>query len=143
MIAIIFGSIFLVGVIALLVVAARGGAKLQNERRRKMESARPATAVVTQIEETGEGRDLALGEFRRYAVTLDVRDGQKRSTKTSVWNVKADATALATGAEVQVRIDALDDETVYPAFVGAGYEWLSVRRQEALNPGEVPSEPAV
>jgi Na+-transporting methylmalonyl-CoA/oxaloacetate decarboxylase gamma subunit len=133
-IAIVFGSIFVLGVLALLVVAARGGGRLRTQRRTKVETARPATARISEIEETGSGRDVALGEFRRYALTLDVRDGTTRSTLRTVWNVKADA-PIAAGADIDIRIDTSDD-AIYPAFDGAEYEWLKVRRDEALAPAD-------
>ncbi len=112
-------------IVVFFIYASKGGAKLLAEREAKLAKAEKGKAVIigshaAGIRGTGNG-----GHYQGYEFTLDVSNAYKAPYRAKcVWEVyPMGAPKVQNGMEVNVKIDAEDDQLVYPMEDGLAFSW--------------------
>ena len=121
--------LIIVGVFAAIIVffmyASKSGAKMLAEREARIARAEKGKAIVigshaAGIRGTGNG-----GHYQGYEMTLEVSNAYKEPYRAKcVWEVyPMGAPKVQNGMEVNVKIDAEDDQIIYPMDNGLALSW--------------------
>lgn len=112
-------------IVIFFIYASKGGAKLIAEREARIAKAEKGKAIVigshtAGIRGTGNG-----GHYQGYEFTLEVSNAYKEPYRAKcVWEVyPMGAPKVQQGMEVNVKIDAEDDQILYPMDDGLAFSW--------------------
>ncbi len=105
--------------------ASKSGAKLLAEREVKINKAEKAKAIIVGSHQVGLRGTGTGGHYQGYEFTLEVSNSFKTPYRAkSVWEVyPMGAPKVQDGMEVHVKIDAEDDQAIYPMDQGLAYSW--------------------
>lgn len=119
-IAVVFLVLFL-----FFAFASKAGGKMIKERQEKISRAESGKATIIGYSTEGLRGTGSGGHFQAYKFTLEVSSEYKSTYKTTaVWEVYPMAIpALQEGKEVNVRIDADDQNIIYPNMPSVEYSW--------------------
>lgn len=103
----------------------KGGEKMKAERARRLSSAERGKAKIissSPVGLTGTGRG---GEYQALEFTLEVSSQYKAAyTAKSIWEVyPMGAPKVQKGMEIDVKIDAEDNNIIYPEAEGIEFSW--------------------
>lgn len=121
--------LIILGVVAAIVIffiyASKSGAKMLAEREAKIARAEKAKAIVIGSHPAGLRGTGSGGYYQGYQMTLDVSNSYKEPYRAvCVWEVyPMGAPKVQNGMEVNVKIDAEDDQIVYPMDQGLALSW--------------------
>jgi len=124
-------------VVLFFMYASKSGAKLLAEREARIAKAEKGKAIVigshpAGIRGTGNG-----GHYQGYEMTLEVSNAFKAQYRAKcVWEVyPMGAPKVQNGMEVNVKIDADDDQVIYPMENGLALSWnfLMMNRKKKKN----------
>lgn len=107
-------------------LAMRGGAKKMKEQEEKLRKAKKAKAIILSYKERGSGRNLN-GRYISAVFHLHIFPGNEEEEyeADTYWNVyTAGILQTQPGQEVDIRIDAEDATSIYPALKSADYNWV-------------------
>ncbi|MCC6866689.1 MAG: hypothetical protein IT280_11080 [Ignavibacteria bacterium] len=112
-------------IVLLFIYISKSGAKLIAEREAKILKAQKAKALVIGSHAAGIRGTGSGGQYQGYEMTLDVSNQFKASYRAkSVWEVyPMGAPKVQNGMEVNVKIDADDDQIIYPMEQGLAFSW--------------------
>lgn len=121
--------LIIVGVFAAIIgffmYTSKSGAKMLAERDARIAKAEKAKAIVigshaAGIRGTGNG-----GHYQGYEFTLQVSNSYKEAYRAKcVWEVyPMGAPKVQQGMEVNVKIDAEDEQIIYPMDQGLAFSW--------------------
>lgn len=112
-------------IVLFFMYASKSGAKLLAERDARIAKAEKGKAIVigshaAGIRGTGNG-----GHYQGYEMTLEVSNAYKSPYRAKcVWEVyPMGAPKVQNGMEVNVKIDAEDDQVIYPMDEGLAISW--------------------
>lgn len=105
--------------------ASKSGAKLLAEREAKIGKAEKAKAKIIGFHAVGIRGTGNGGQYQGYEFTLEVSNQYKAPYRAkSTWEVYPMGSPKAQeGMEVNVNIDADDDQAIYPMAEGLAYSW--------------------
>ncbi|MEO8514402.1 MAG: hypothetical protein ABI543_12650 [Ignavibacteria bacterium] len=103
----------------------KGGEKMKAERTRRLENAENGKAKVISSSPIGLAGTGAGGEYQALEFTLEVSNQYKAAyTAKSIWEVyPMGAPKVQTGMEINVKIDAEDNNIIYPVADGIAFSW--------------------
>ncbi len=121
--------LIIVGVFAAIIgffmYASKSGAKMLAERDARIAKAEKGKAIIigshaSGIRGTGNG-----GYYQGYEFTLEVSNAFKEPYRAKcVWEVyPMGAPKVQQGMQVNVKIDAEDDQVIYPMDQGLAFSW--------------------
>lgn len=121
--------LIILGVVAAIVIffmyASKSGAKMLAEREAKIARAEKAKAIVIGSHAAGIRGTGSGGQYQGYEMTLEVSNSYKEPYRAvCVWEVyPMGAPKVQNGMEVNVKIDAEDDQIIYPMDQGLALSW--------------------
>jgi hypothetical protein len=121
--------LIILGVVAAIVIffmyASKSGAKLIADREAKINKAEKAKAKIIGAHQVGIRGTGTGGQYQGYEFTLEVSNSYKEPYRAkSVWEVyPMGAPKVQDGMEVHVKIDAEDDQVIYPMDQGLAFSW--------------------
>lgn len=112
-------------IIAFFMYASKSGAKLLKEREERIAKAEKAKAIVIGSHTAGIRGTGSGGHYQGYEMTLEVSNSFKAPYRAKcVWEVyPMGAPKVQNGMEVNVKIDAEDDQVIYPMEQGLALSW--------------------
>lgn len=112
-------------IIFFFIYASKSGAKMLAEREAKIARAEKAKAVVIGSHAAGIRGTGSGGQYQGYEMTLEVSNSYKKPYRAvCVWEVyPMGAPKVQNGMEVNVKIDAEDDQIIYPMDQGLALSW--------------------
>ena len=136
--------LIIVGVLAAIIgffmYASKSGAKMLAERDARIAKAEKGKATIigshaVGIRGTGNG-----GYYQGYEFTLEVSNAYKEPYRAKcVWEVyPMGAPKVQQGMQVHVKIDAEDDQVIYPMDQGLAFSWNFQMMKKKKN--KVPKE---
>lgn len=121
--------LIILGIVAAIVIffmyASKSGAKMLAEREAKIARAEKAKAIVIGSHAAGIRGTGSGGQYQGYEMTLEVSNSFKEPYRAvCVWEVyPMGAPKVQNGMEVNVKIDAEDDQIIYPMDQGLALSW--------------------
>ncbi|KXK46293.1 MAG: hypothetical protein UZ05_CHB002002399 [Chlorobi bacterium OLB5] len=121
--------LIILGIVAAIVIffmyASKSGAKMLAEREAKIARAEKAKAIVIGSHAAGIRGTGSGGQYQGYEMTLEVSNSYKEPYRAvCVWEVyPMGAPKVQNGMEVNVKIDAEDDQIIYPMDQGLALSW--------------------
>jgi hypothetical protein len=121
--------IIIVGIVVIIVGfyfwGVKGGEKMKAERTRRLASAENGTAKIISSEPAGLSGTGKGGQYQAYEFTLEVSNPYKSPYITrSIWEVyPMGAPKVQQGMEISVKIDAEDNDIIYPIADGVSFSW--------------------
>ncbi len=121
--------IIIVAVIAVIVgffmYASKSGGKLLAEREARLGRGEKAKAKIIGSHPVGLSGTGNGGRYQAYEFTLEVSNAYKEAYRAKcTWEVyPMGAPKVQEGMEVNVKIDADDDQAVYPFADGLAFSW--------------------
>jgi len=112
-------------VIGFFMYASKSGAKLIAAREARMAKAETGKAVVIGSHAVGLRGTGTGGHYQAYEFTLEVSNAYKEPYRAKcVWEVyPMGAPKVQQGMEVNVKIDAEDNEMIFPMPEGLAFSW--------------------
>jgi hypothetical protein len=121
----------ILAIIVFFVYASKSGAKLLKEREEKIARGEKGVAKIIEFDAAGISGTGTGGHYQGYKFTLEVSIDFKAPYRTKVvWEVYPMGTPkVQEGKEVDVKIDAVDPNIVYPNISGVQYSWTGMMIQ--------------
>lgn len=116
----------IVGIIAIIYfLGTRGGGKLIAERNARIERAESGIAKIISSAPAGLSSTWIGHEYQVYEFNMEVSSKYKEVYRAkSVWEVyPMGGEKVHIGMEVNVKIDADDQQTIYPMVDGLKFSW--------------------
>jgi predicted nucleotidyltransferase len=112
-------------VIILFMYMSKSGAKLLADREARIAKAGKGKAVVIGSHSVGLRGTGSGGHYQAYEFTLEVSNAYKEPYRAKcVWEVyPMGAPKVQQGMEVNVKIDAEDNEMIFPMPEGLAFSW--------------------
>ena len=136
--------LIILGVVAAIVIffmyASKSGAKMLAERDARIARAENAKAVIIGAHAAGVRGTGSGGQYQGYEFTLEVSNSYKEPYRAKcVWEVyPMGAPKVQQGMQVNVKIDAEDDQVIYPMDQGLAFSWNFQMMHKKKN--KVPKE---
>lgn len=127
--------VVVLAIIAFFMYASKSGAKLLKERENRMARAEKAKAIVIGSHTAGIRGTGTGGYYQGYEMTLEVSNEFKAPYRAKcVWEVYSmGAPKVQNGMEVNVKIDAEDDQVIYPMEQGLALSWNYMMMHKKKN----------
>ncbi len=112
-------------IIGFFIYASKSGAKMLAERDARIARAEKGKAVIIGAHAAGIRGTGSGGQYQGYEFTLEVSNSYKEPYRAKcVWEVyPMGAPKVQEGMEVNVKIDAEDDQIIYPMDQGLALSW--------------------
>jgi predicted nucleotidyltransferase len=122
---IIIAIAVVLSVIILFMYMSKSGAKLIAAREARIAKAEKGKAVVIGSHPVGLRGTGSGGHYQAYEFTLEVSNAYKEPYRAKcVWEVyPMGAPKAQQGMEVNVKIDAEDNEMIFPMPEGLAFSW--------------------
>ena len=121
--------IIIVGVVGIIVGfyfwGVKGGEKMKAERNRRLANAENGRAKIIDSSPVGLTGTGPFGEYQALEFTLEVSNQYKAAyTAKSIWEVyPMGAPKVQAGMTIDVKIDAEDNNIIYPVAEGIAFSW--------------------
>jgi hypothetical protein len=115
-------------IVLFFLFTSKSGAKMMKGREEKLARAEKAAAKILGSSPVGLSGTGHGGHYQAYKFTLEVSNQYKSAYKAeSVWEVyPMGAPKVQPGMEINVKIDADDNNIIYPLADGISFSWNSL-----------------